>query len=212
MISVQDAGRVGTLGELSAFRREFYRCLTQRPDALFELTDSVLCADGPVTTLVGLSLAAQHRRGHGALYDAVNAGRVEVGRLRRALAGVALPTDAGGRIVLAVDVSPWLRPDAATAADRSFCHVHGRGRGASQMIPGWPYSFVVALEPGRSSWTAVLDALRVGPLDDVTEVTAAQVREVVGRLREAGQWREGDPPVLVVFDAGYDIVRLAWLL
>jgi len=212
VISVQDAGQVGALGELSAFRRELYRCLTRRADALFELTDSVLCADGPVTSLVGLSLAAEHRRGHGALYDAVNAGRVEVGRLRRALAGVALPTDAGGRIVLAVDVSPWLRPDAATAPDRSFCHVHGRGRGASQLIPGWPYSFVVALEPGRSSWTAVLDVARVGPLDDVTDITAGQVREVVGRLREAGQWREGDPPVLVVFDAGYDIVRLAWLL
>jgi hypothetical protein len=212
VISVQDAGRVGTLGEFSAFRREFYRCLDRRPDALFELCDAVLCADGPVTSLVGLSLAAEHRRGHGALYDGVNAGRIGVQHLRRALAGLPLPTDAGGRIVLAVDVSPWLRPDAATAPDRSFCHVHGRGRSASQLIPGWPYSFVVALEPGRSSWTAVLDVLRLGPLDDVTDVTAAQVREVVGRLREVGQWREGDPPILVVFDAGYDIVRLAWLL
>jgi hypothetical protein len=27
------------------------------------------------------------------------------------------------------------------------------------MIPGWPYSVVAALEPGRTSWTAVLDAL-----------------------------------------------------
>jgi hypothetical protein len=58
VISGQDAGRVGTLRELSAFRREFYRCLTRRADALFELTDSVLCAGGLVTTLVGLSLAA----------------------------------------------------------------------------------------------------------------------------------------------------------
>ena len=31
------------------------------------------------------------------------------------------------------------------------------------MIPGWPYSFVAALEPGRTSWTAVLDAVRLGP-------------------------------------------------
>ena len=27
------------------------------------------------------------------------------------------------------------------------------------MIPGWPYSVVAALEPGRTSWTAVLDAV-----------------------------------------------------
>jgi hypothetical protein len=114
--------------------------------------------------------------------------------------------------MLAVDVSNWLRPDAATAPDRSFCHVYGRGKSAAQMIPGWPYSFVAALEPGRSSWTGMLDALRLGPLDDQTEVTAGQVRQVVARLREAGQWRESDLPILVVFDAGYDLTRLAWLL
>src|SRR5204862_855065 len=82
----------------------------------------------------------------------------------------------------------------------------------AQMIPGWPYSVVAALEPGRTSWTAVLDAVRLGPGEDQTEVTAAQVREVVERLAAAGHWREGDPGILVVFDAGYDITRLAFLL
>jgi hypothetical protein len=212
VIIVHDAGSAGGLGTLSAFRRAFYDCLPRRADALFELCDAVLCADGPVCSLVGLSLAVEHRRGHGALYDAVNAGRVQVDRLRRELAGLPLPRDSAGRIMLGVDVSNWLRPDAATAPDRSFCHVYGRGRSAAQMIPGWPYSFVAALEPGSTSWTAVLDVVRLGPLDDVTEVTAAQVRAVVARLCEAGQWVDGDPPVLVVFDAGYDIVRLAWLL
>jgi hypothetical protein len=212
VISVPDAGSAGALGTLSAFRRVFYDCLRRRADALFELTDSVLCADGPVHSLVGLSLAVEHRRGHGALYDAVNAGRMQIDRLRRELAGLPLPRDSAGRIVLGVDVSNWLRPDAATAPDRSFCHVYGRGKSAAQLIPGWPYSFVAALEPGRSSWTAMLDVVRVGPLDDLTEVTAGQVRALVDRLRQAGQWAEGDPPVLVVFDAGYDIVRLAWLL
>jgi DDE superfamily endonuclease len=77
------------------------------------------------------------------------------------------------------------------------------------MIPGWPYPVVAALEPGRTSWTAVLDAIRLGPDDDEAEVTAAQVREVVSRLIEAGHWQEGDPPVLVIFDAGYDPMRLA---
>lgn len=31
------------------------------------------------------------------------------------------------------------------------------------MVPGWPYSVVVALETGRSSWTAPLDAVRLAP-------------------------------------------------
>ena len=100
-------------GDLSWFRREFYASLTARTDALFELTEAVLCADGPVTSLVELTLVAEHRRGHGAMYDALAAGRVEPERLRRALACLSLPT-VGGRIVLAVDVSPWLRPDAPT--------------------------------------------------------------------------------------------------
>ncbi len=80
------------------------------------------------------------------------------------------------------------------------------------MIPGWPYSVVAALEPGRTSWTAVLDAVRLGPGDDGAEVTAAQVREVITRLIVAGHWREGDSPVLVIFDAGYDPMRLAYQL
>ena len=45
-----------------------------------------------------------------------------------------------------------------------------------------------------------------------TEVTAAQVRDVATRIIAAGHWRDGDPDILVVFDAGYDLTRLAWLL
>ena len=117
-----------------------------------------------------------------------------------------------GRIVLAVDVSPWLRSDAPTSPERLFCHVHGRGRGQAQMIPGWPYSFVAALEPGRTSWTALLDAVRLGPADDTTAATAGQLRAVITRLVAAGHWRPGDPRILVVADAGYDITRLAFVL
>ena len=47
-------------------------------------------------------------------------------------------------------MSNWLRPGAATSPERMFCHVYGRGKGQAQMIPGWPYSFVAALEPGRT--------------------------------------------------------------
>ncbi|GGQ84944.1 hypothetical protein GCM10010195_45900 [Kitasatospora griseola] len=77
--------------ELSRFRGVFYDCLTGRRDALFELTDSVLCTDGPVKTLVGLALAPEHRRGHGALYGALNRGCLDVERLRAELVGLPLP-------------------------------------------------------------------------------------------------------------------------
>jgi len=210
--SVHDQAGAAALGELSRFRHEFYASLTARADALFELTDAVLCADGPVTALVELTLVAEHRRGHGAMYDALNHGRVELERIRRTLASLPLPRAADGRIVLAVDVSPWLRSDAPTSADRLFCHVYGRGKGNAQMIPGWPYSFVAALETGPTSWTALLDAVRLGPVDDATAVTAEQLRAVINRLIMAGHWRPGDPQILVVTDAGYDITRLAYVL
>ena len=207
----EDAG-AGPLAVLARFRLDFRACLAGRADELCELADAVLCADGPVQTLAGLSLAPEHRRGHGALYDAVNHGQIDIARLRRSLAGLPLPRAADGRLMLAVDVSNWLRPGADTSPGRLFCHVHGRGKGQAQMIPGWPYSVIAALEPGRTSWTAVLDAVRLGPDDDESAVTAAQVRDVITRLIEAGHWREGDPAILVIFDAGYDMTRLSFLL
>lgn len=133
-------------------------------------------------------------------------------RLRFALAALPLPRVADGRIVLAADVSPWLRPDAATCPDRSFCHTYGRGDTKHLMIPGWPYSIVAALEVGRTSWTALLDAMRLEPGADVASLTAVQVRQVVERLIEAGQWTASDPDILIVVDAGYDVPRLAFLL
>lgn len=93
-----------------------------------------------------------------------------------------------------MDVSRWLRSDAACSPERLFCHVHGRSRAAAQIIPGWPYSFVAALTADRTSWIAILDAVRLGPADDAAAVTATQLLDVVERL------------------AGYDVMHLAWLL
>ncbi|MBL3671751.1 transposase, partial [Streptomyces sp. M2CJ-2] len=187
--------------------------MTRRGDTLFELCDAMLCENGPVTSPVDLTLLAEHRRGHGALYDALNHGRIDAARLRRALAVLPQPKAADNRLVLAVDVSHWLRPDAPCSPDRLFCHVYGRsGRSSDQLIPGWPYSFVAALERGRTSWCQLLDALRLGPDDDVAAVTARQVSRVVADLIDGGQWEDGDPDILVVFDAGYDAPRMAYLL
>ena len=208
----EDAG-TGPAAVLSRFRRDFHACLTARADELCELADAVLCADGPVQEP---GRPCRWRRSTGVamvpcMTRSTTAGSISR-RLRRSLAGLPLPRAADGRLMLAVDVSNWLRPGAATSPERLFCHVYGRGKGQAQMIPGWPYSVIAALEPGRTSWTAVLDAVRLGPDDDETAVTAAQVREVITRLIEAGHWREGDPAILVVFDAGYDVTRLAYLL
>ncbi len=142
-------------------------CLYTRADALFELTDAVLCSDGPVTSQVELPLTAEHRRGYGAtacLHAAAACRR--------------------RRIALPVDVSNWLRPDGPTSPEPLFCHVYGRGRSADQFIPGWPYSFVAALETGRTSWTAEVKRQAQGRLYR----SAPRIRSTGGRQRQ-DHWR-----------------------
>jgi hypothetical protein len=180
-----DAVRREAFAEASRFRGKFYEFLTARRAA----------ARAP-------SWARSDVR-------RLNHGRLDTDRLRTVLAGLPLPRFDGGRLILAVDVSPWLRSDAPCSAERLFCHVYGRAKTASQFIPGWPYSFVAVLEPGATSWTAILDAVRLGPADDATAVTAAQLRGVIERLIAAGQWQTGDPDIVIVSDAGYDVTRLA---
>ena len=55
------------------------------------------------------------------------------------------------------------------------------------MIPVWPYSAVAALETGRTSWAAILDAGRLEPGADVPAITAGQLGYVVEGLPAAGQ-------------------------
>lgn len=196
---------------LAGFRRELYRCLTRRRDALFALGDAVLCEDRKVTDLARLSLVPEFGRGHGALYDGLNEGRLDVARLRTAVAGLPLPRWPDGRIRLAADLSHWLRPEAVTSPGRLNCHVHSGGSGGRTQ-PGWTYSLVAALGPGASSWALPLDAVRLRPDDDDTQAAAAQLRETVTRLITAGHWKPGDPGILIAADAGYNATRLAWLL
>nr|WP_244218210.1 transposase [Streptomyces corchorusii] len=147
------------------------------------------------------------------MYDALKRGHVDVPRLRQILAVLPQPATAGRRLILTMDVTHWLRPDAPTSADRLFCHGYGRGgRSSDQFVPGWPYSFVAALESGRTSWPQILAALCLGSADDVAEVTAAQVRRVAEDVIDMGRCQAGDREVLIVLDAGYDAPRLAYLL
>ena len=91
----------------------------------------------------------------------------------------------------------WQRLTTATccssppAPQRLLRHVYGRGPDQAQLIPGRPYASSPPWKQGRSSWTALLDAVRLGPADDATAVTAAQLRAVVERLITAGHWRNG---------------------
>lgn len=93
----QVVGAVAGYLALREFRARLYRCLTARPDAQFELTDAILCADHAVTSLVQLSLVPQFRRGHGALYAALAEGRIDEETLAALLTDAAAARRRRGR-------------------------------------------------------------------------------------------------------------------
>jgi hypothetical protein len=186
---------------LRAFRRSFYECLHRRADALFELADAILAADGAAPSPAHLSLQASHRRGWGSLYAALDRGWIDDEALRKLLARHPL---AGSETpVFAVDVSVWARCDAETSPQRGYYYHPSRHSAGQPIVAGWAYQFVAQLNFVRESWTAPVDAVRVRPTQEANAVAAEQIGALLGRLEEG----EAAIP-LFVFDAGYDPVKL----
>lgn len=100
-----DAGRDG----LVSFRRRLFGTFSAWGDALFELTDALLCATGPLSSVPSLSLEPEFTRSHGSLYKALQKGRIDEDRLRRLLVANR-PAD--WPMVFAVDASTFDRCDA----------------------------------------------------------------------------------------------------
>lgn len=67
-------------------------------------------------------LAPEYWCGHGAVYDGLTGGRIDVASCAWTWPGRLCPDQ---RTVLAVDVNSWLRCDTATSAQHLFCHVYG---------------------------------------------------------------------------------------
>ena len=207
--AVVASGPVACRETLVGFRAGLYRCFRKRADALFELADAVLTTRGVAGSLVELSLEKAFRRGHGALYDALAAGEIDVDAVAGLLAASWEDPD-DGPVKIAVDTSAWPRPDAATSPGLCHCYTTCRCDGARKTIPGWPFSFAAGLGWGASSWTVLLDAVRLEPDDDATVVTVSQVANVLARIRMTGRLDRRPAPVCV-FDAGYDLTRITYL-
>jgi hypothetical protein len=164
------------LDTLCAFRRSFYGCLHRRADALFELADAILAADGAAPSPVHLSLQASHRRGWGSLYAALNRGRIDDEALRKLLARHPLAATVGEAPVFAVDASVWARCDAETSPQRGYYYHPSRHSAGQPIVAGWAYQFVAQLGFARESWTAPVDVVRVRPAQDANEVAVEQVK------------------------------------
>ncbi|WP_203949961.1 transposase, partial [Planotetraspora thailandica] len=135
MSLLDDPARVESLTVLSRFRTDLYDCLTARADALFELTDALLCADGAVRSLVDLTLTPEHRRGHGAPYDALNCGDVEEDRLRGMLAGLPLP-----KTVIKLSEKNPRTPLSRMAGTATLARIQDEGESEGRGVVGWVWA------------------------------------------------------------------------
>src|SRR5215213_5759439 len=189
---------------LHSFRRSLYECLHRRGDALFELADAILAADGAVPSPAHLSLQVPHRRGWGSLYAALNRGRIDAESLRRLLA--RHPLAESETPIYAVDVSVWPRCDAECSPERGYYYHPSRHSAGQPIVAGWAYQFIAQLNFVRESWTAPMDVERVRPGQDANEVAAEQVKAFLHLSAEEDEEERAAP--LFVFDAGYDPVKV----
>jgi hypothetical protein len=185
------------LGVLREFRRQLYGCLVRRGDALFELGDALASGDH-VPSLAALSLVPVHRRGWAAAYAALAAGRLDSGRLKGLLAGLAVGS---GRPLYAVDATTWPRPYAASSPGRRWHYHPSRHTDRTPIVAAWVWQWVCRLDLAADSWTQPVDLRLLGAREPAVQAAAAQIRQLCGRL--VGQGRP-----LVCLDQGYDLSRL----
>ena len=133
-----------------SFRNSFYECLDRRADALFDLTDALLCAES-VPSPVHLSLQTSHRRGWGSLYAALEHGTIDALALRDLLARYPLEGAEVEQPVYAVDVSVWPRCDAECSPERGFYYHPSRHSSGQPIVAGRAYQFVAQLDFVRES-------------------------------------------------------------
>jgi DDE superfamily endonuclease len=193
------------LEELRAFRHQVYTLCGCRRDALFELLDAILTAPS-LETPAHLSLVPSCRRGWGSLYDALNAGTMDLERLEALVAAHPLPSEPAW---YAVDASVWPRCDAETSPERGYYahpyrHSHGQ-----PIVAGWNYSWLVQVPRRCSSWTAPLRMRRVRPGENLNLVAAEQICSWLAPAQPA---LPGAPLPIFSFDAGYDSVQLSLAL
>ena len=106
---------------------------------------------------------------------------------------------------LAVDATPYPRPDAECSPGRGHVHHDAcRCDGTRKTIPGWEYQFVAALGHLRTAWAALIDVERTTPATR-TRQTTRQVQNLLRRLTQpapAGRRAAGH------LDAGYSAAAL----
>lgn len=189
---------------LTAFRHHLYHsCFTQARDALFELADALL-TQSQAKSFAELSLAACFRRQWPSLYEALEDGRIDRAALQQLFVDHLPASLYSSRLILGLDASSILRPDARTSPERTLVHRSNLPQDATPVGPGWQFSCLVALSSPVSAATYILSTCRIPSSQTASATGAAQLRDLLTLLAPRGL------RPLLLLDRGYSCVP--WLL
>src|SRR5438132_13841486 len=173
------------LNTLQEFRHAMYTCFGNAKDALFNLVDA-LASEAGASSFPELSFSPFFERTWASLYEALEDGQIDAGRLRQLFVDFAPLPEAGQIVFVGVDKSLLYRPEAETAEDRTLVPIANLPKHTHAASPGWVMSHVVLLPTQAGQGTFILDTARVASTELATEVAARQLRAVVALLLARG--------------------------
>jgi hypothetical protein len=197
---------------LKQIRQQVYESMPRGADALFNLSDALLC-ESQAHSLPELSLSAFFERQWPSVYEALEDGRIDVEQLRAIWVQALLEERGEDELIwIGVDSSNIERANAVTSEDRTVIHLSNLPLADKAISVGWTFSTVVLIPQPSSSWTPILDQQRVGSEQTAIEVAIAQLqalRPLFGKRRViilADRWY-GTPSFLrACADLGYSVL------
>jgi hypothetical protein len=183
---------------LQSFRQDVYACFPKAKDALFNTVDA-LSTETAAGSFPELSLSPFFERCWSSLYEAFEDGRIDREKLLKVFADFAPLPKRSDPLWMGIDVSTIERPCSKTSADRTAIYKHNLPECKKPITFGWSFSTVVILPEVSSSWTYVLDQVRVHSKITAVQVALEQLKKLKSLLP-----RE----LIVVLDRGYDSLWL----
>jgi hypothetical protein len=163
------------------FRTQLYGCFVKAGDALFNIIDALL-SETASRSLAELSLSPFCTRGWGSIYQGLQQAEIDRQNLQRLFAVQAPQPEEGKRLVLGIDASSIARPCSQTAKDRTYVHQSNLPKGCKPVTPGWQFSTLTVLPEEASSWTYILDNVRVRSEQTQGETAQEQLKAVLPLL------------------------------
>ena len=170
-----------TFSPLANMRQDIYAAFGNGRDALMDACDALL-TETAAHSFVELSLSPLFTRQWGSLYQAVQNANIDRDALRTTLVRSAPVPDCDKRLVLGIDASSIARPQSPTARDRTYVHQSNLPEGCKPTTPGWQFSTLTVLPQTPSSWTYILDNIRITSEQTQGQAAAQQLAALVPQL------------------------------